>query len=182
MNSVMFDTPDYEASNQFYELQPDQPASVDLSDVLQQASSKRQKTGGAKANLLWGFFIKSAERKNSAHYWACCDFAVALAFVWKLSALLQIPLSQMHPCNAMVIAGVILDNEREVQEAEFREALAREPDVTLSFDGWKDISRSHLLAFTVVTPRSRSAFTYNVQDVSADRQTERGRGSGCPHS
>lgn len=80
MNSAMFDTPDYEPSRQFCgedELQPDQPASVDLSDVLQQASSKRQKTGGAKAGLLWDFFIKSAERKNSAQYWAscraCCD-------------------------------------------------------------------------------------------------------------
>ncbi len=66
----------------------------------------------------------------------------------------------------MVIADVLLDNEHEVQEA-----LAREPDVTLRFDGWKDISRSHLLAFTIVTPRSLSAFTYNVQDVSADRKT-----------
>ncbi|KAL0032530.1 hypothetical protein WJX77_005556 [Trebouxia sp. C0004] len=67
-------------------------------------------TGGAKAGLLWDFFLKSAERKNSAHYWASC--------------------------RACCDAGYAAVGE-----------------------------------VAVVTPRSRSAFTYNVQDVSADRKT-----------
>ena len=58
-------------------LQPDQSRSDDVNSALQQASSKRQKTGGARMGLLWDSFIKSAEKKNTSHYWASCRFCCA---------------------------------------------------------------------------------------------------------
>lgn len=41
-------------------------------DALKAAPAKRQKTGGAKASLLWDFFHRSAEKHNSSHYRATC--------------------------------------------------------------------------------------------------------------
>ena len=70
----------------------------------------------------------------------------------------------------MVVAGKLLDEEHKLQTAVFSDAFIDEPDVTLSFDAWKNIARTSLLAWTVLTARSRRAFTYDVQDVSADRK------------
>jgi len=73
--------------------------------------------------------------------------------------------------RALLATGTLLDAEHDLQQTEFRESLSSDPDVTLSFDGWKNISRNHLLAWTVLLAKSRQAFTYNVQDVSSDRKT-----------